>query len=144
MRAAVDGLAQSVQTLQEEIVENEFQREKEFQQQQAEQEKQKQQQQSGRPFVTFSEAEGDGQFVTAPSTPSVANPSSDLRRKEELSEELASLVFMDKDFDSNSDDANKEEERTVVGEGLDVHFDSEPLTPSTLPHCLNDVTTEGK
>ena len=51
---------------------------------------------------------------------------------------------MDKDFDSNSDDANKEEERTVVGEGLDVHFDSEPLTPSTLPHCLNDVTTEGK
>ena len=142
MRAAVDGLAQSVQTLQEEIVENEFQREKEFQQQQAEQEKQKQQQQSGRPFVTFSEAEGDGQFVTAPSTPSVANPSSDLRRKEELSEELASLVFMDKDFDSNFDDANKEEECSVVGEGLDVHFNSEPLTPST--HCLNDVTTEGK
>ena len=138
----MDGLAQSVQTLQEEIVENEIQREKEFQQQQVAQEMQKQLQQSSRPFVTFSEIEGDGHFVTAPSTPSISDPSSDLRRKEEQSEEMTYLSFIDNEKDSSAID--KEEECSVVREGLDVHFNSEPLTPSTLPHCLNDATTEGK
>ena len=105
----MDGLAQSVQMLQGEIVQNEIQREKEYHEKQDEKEKQqkqkllKQQRQLGRPNVTFSELEGEGHFVTAPSTPSVSDPSSDLRRKEEFSDTLNSLVFMDQTYDLSND-----------------------------------------
>jgi hypothetical protein len=66
----VEGLAQSVQILQEENLLNEAQRERDF-----------------------SNREHEEHFVTAPNTPSVSDPKSDERRSRELDEQMVALEF---------------------------------------------------
>lgn len=97
LRQAVEGLAQSVQILQEENILNEAKRDREF-----------------------NNREHEEHFVTAPNTPSVADPLSDERRSRELDEHMVSL-----EFDGTSKDAA-------------------PITPIALLNCLNDAHIEGK
>jgi hypothetical protein len=97
LRQAVEGLAQSVQILQEENILHEAQRERDF---------------NGR--------EHEEHFVTAPNTPSVADPVSDERRSRELDEQMVALEF---------DGARS---------------DAAPITPMALLNCLNDAHMEGK
>lgn len=66
----MEGLAQSVQILQEENILNEAQRERDF-----------------------NNRELEEHFVTAPNTPSVTDPSSDERRSKELDEQMLALEF---------------------------------------------------
>ena len=83
--------------------------------------------------VTFSESEGEGHFVTAPSTPSVADPASDDRRSMEITEGLATVSFMTREID--------EEAEGEPNEGVKERI---PNTPTALLNCLNDVHIEGK
>ena len=70
LRQAVEGLAQSVQILQEENILNEAQRERDY-----------------------NNREHEEHFTTAPNTPSVADPLSDERKSRELDEQMVALEF---------------------------------------------------
>ena len=123
LRAAVDGLAQSVQLLQEEIIENESQRELEMERVRENERE-----------LLKKEGEGEGHFVTAPSTPSVCDPASDERRRIDFSEHLSSLsslAFVDKDVKEVEIDG-------ISGLGSRVE-----MTPTALLSCLNDTQIEG-
>ena len=118
LRSAVDGLAQSVQLLQEEIIENESQRELEMERVRENERE-----------LLKKEGEGEGHFVTAPSTPSVCDPASDERRRIDFSEHLSSLsslAFVDKVNDNGIDKESKE----VDIDGISGLGSRVPVTPT--------------
>ena len=126
LRAAVDGLAQSVQLLQEEIIENESQRELEMERVRENERE-----------LLKKEGEGEGHFVTAPSTPSVCDPASDERRRIDFSEHLSSLsslAFVDKEI---------KEIKEVEIDGISGLGSRVEMTPTALLSCLNDTQIEG-
>lgn len=67
----------------------------------------------------FNNREHEEHFVTAPNTPSVADPSSDERRSKELDEQMVAL-----EFDGTCSNPA-------------------PVTPIALIDCLNDAHMEG-
>lgn len=132
LRQAVEGLAHSVQLLQDEIVENEAKHETNYEEMKDEIRTEMKEEMKTK--VTFSDSQEEGHFVTAPNTPSVADPGSDERRKVEISENLSTVSFLAKEFDCEDMEGGDGNEKGEMGEGGNV-----PYTPTALLGCLNDV-----